>query len=266
MENKVVVITGASSGIGAALAEKLGGAGHSVVLAARSEDKLREIAEKIGENALAVKTDVTVKSDMENLKNRALEKFGRIDVWINNAGRGVGKTWTAIPEEDVDEIFDINFKSAYYGVQAVIPYFMKQKKGHLINVSSFLGKVPFAPFRSAYNAAKSAVNSMTSNLRIELKVKCPEIKITTILPGPVSTDFHKNALGGTPPFAGPGSTPVKFQTPEEVADVIIEAMRNPKAEVFTQPEQIEQVLQYMGNVEAFEEHIAGIIKSGMGKG
>jgi short-subunit dehydrogenase len=261
MNDKVVVITGASSGIGAVLAEKLAAKGYRIALAARSEEKLYELADRIGENAFAVVTDVTIKSDQEKLRDMTLEQFGRIDVWINNAGQGVGKTWTEISEEDMDAIFAVNFKSVFYSIQTIITYFKNHKKGHLINVSSFLGKVPFVTFRSAYNAAKSAVNSLTSGLRIELALTCPEIDVTLVLPGAVSTDFSKNALYGTPTIPGLGKAPFTMQTPEEVADIIISAIENPKPEIYTNPNQAEQAAKYIQDVGAYEENLINLIKS-----
>jgi NADP-dependent 3-hydroxy acid dehydrogenase YdfG len=106
--SKVIVITGASSGIGAALAERLGGQGHRLALAARREEELTKVAERSGAGALAVVTDVKRRQDVEALRDRALAAFGQVDVWINNAGRGIGKRVLDLTDEDFDEMFTVN--------------------------------------------------------------------------------------------------------------------------------------------------------------
>ena len=114
-------------------------------------------------------TDVTKRKDVERLRDAALKKFGHVDVWVNNAGRGIGKNVMELTDEDLDEMIRVNVKSVLYGMQAIVPHFQQRGKGHLINVSSFLGRVPLAAFRSAYNAAKHAVNALTANLRMDLR-------------------------------------------------------------------------------------------------
>lgn len=250
MASKVIVITGASSGIGAALAGQLGAEGHKLALAARREKELKQVAAQSGD-AIAVICDVTRRADIERLRDEALAKFGRIDVWINNAGRGISRKVLELTEENYDEIMNVNLKSAFYGMQAIMPYFQKQKKGHLINISSFLGRVPFVTPRAIYSAAKAALNSLTSNLRMDLHAEYPDINISVVMPGPVATDFAKNAIGGTPQMASGG--PLQRQTAEEVAAVIVELIKNPKPEVYTNPALAETVARYYQDVGAFEE-------------
>jgi short-subunit dehydrogenase len=254
MDTKIIVITGASSGIGAESAKQLAAEGHKVVLAARREPELQSIAKELGNNALAVVCDVTKRGDIENLKAKALERFGAIDVWVNNAGRGISRKVLELNDAEFDEIIAVNLKSALYGMQTIIPYFQERRKGHLINVSSFLGKVPFVTFRSIYSACKAALNSMTSNLRMDLSADYPDIKVTTFMPGPVSTDFSKNALGGTPQIPG-GVRLVTYQTAEEVARVMVETIKNPKPEVYTNPALGETAIKYAQDIEAFEENL-----------
>ena len=145
--SKVVVVTGASAGIGAALARALGARGDCVVLAARHREELERLAREIGDHALAVPTDVTVRADVERLRDAALERFGHVDVWVNNAGRGIVRPALELTDEDFDEIMAVNVKSALYGAQAIVPHFRSRGRGHLINVSSFLGRVPLATIR-----------------------------------------------------------------------------------------------------------------------
>ena len=115
MDKKVIVITGASSGIGAALARLFGSQGHSLVLAARREERLKEIAREFGSRALPVVTDVTKRKDVERLRDMALKEFGHIDVWVNDAGRGVTKTVMELTDGELDEMLNVNFKSVFYG-------------------------------------------------------------------------------------------------------------------------------------------------------
>lgn len=252
MESKVIVITGASGGIGAAVARQLGAEGHKLALAARREPELKQVARETGVEAITVKCDVTFRSDMENLKNVALEHFGNIDVWINNAGRGISRRVLELTDEDFDEIILVNLKSALYGMQVIAPYFQKQGKGHIINISSFLSRVPFVPFRSIYSAAKAALNMLTANLRMDLQAEYPDIHVSLVMPGVVATDFSKNALGGTPPAISSGGF-MKWQTPEEAASTIVELIKNPQPEVYTNPALAEIVRSYYQDVGAFEE-------------
>lgn len=245
MEKKVVVITGASAGIGAALAELVGRKGGRPVLAARREPELRQVAARSGPEALPVVADVTRREDVQRVLDTALARFGQVDVWVNNAGRGITRLVSELTDEDIDEMMRVNVKSALYGMQAVLPHFQSRGSGHLINVSSMLGRVPSVPFRSAYNAAKHALNALTANLRMELSEQHPGIHVSTVMPGPVATDFGFNALGG-----GPDSRRIPFaQTAEEVAAVIAELVELPRADVYTRPEFHEQVLAYYASEE-----------------
>lgn len=250
-QSRVVVITGASGGIGAALARHLGGAGHRVVLAARREAELERVAGDIGGETLPVVTDVTRRADVERLRDRALEHFGRVDVWVNNAGRGITRSVLDLTDEDVDEMMAINVKSALYGMQAIAPHFVERGNGHLINVSSLLGRVPLANHRSAYNAAKAALNALTANLRVDLRAH-PGVHVTLVMPGLVSTGFNTNALGGAAQQPPPGAVAVGVQTPEEVAAVIAGVIEQPVPEVYTNPSTIAMVRSYYEDVGAFE--------------
>jgi short-subunit dehydrogenase len=253
MANKVTVITGASGGIGAALAEHLGREGHHLVLAARREKELKEVAERTGTRAKAIVTDVTRRPEVERLRDMAMGEFGHVDVWVNNAGRGISREVVDLTEEDIDAIFAVNFKSAFYGIQAIVPHFMERGEGHLINVSSFLGRVPLLSMRSAYNAAKAALNALTASLRMNLKVTHPGIHVSTVMPGTVLTDFGRNALGAKPqgpPRTGSG---MNAQTAEEVAAVIVSLIENPVAEIYTNPTSADLARRYYEDVAAFEE-------------
>jgi NADP-dependent 3-hydroxy acid dehydrogenase YdfG len=240
MESRVVVVTGASSGIGAALAELLARRGARVVLVARREEALREVATRAGAGAIAVAADVTRRADVERALRAALDRFGHVDVWVNNAGRGITCPVSALTDGDLDEMIAVNVKSALYGMQAVLPHFRERGKGHIVNVSSMLGRVPFAPLRSAYSAAKHALNALTANLRMELRAELPGVTVSTVHPGVVATEFGTHALhGGIDSRQVPGA-----QTAEEVATVIADVIESPRADVYTRPGAQQMVVGY----------------------
>jgi len=126
MTGKVVVITGASSGIGAALTRQLASQGHQLVIAARRESELKQVAAETGSKATPVVTDVTRRRGLENLRNSALKKHGRIDVWVNNAGRGITKTVMELTDQEFDSIIDVVLKSVFYGTQTIVPHFQER--------------------------------------------------------------------------------------------------------------------------------------------
>lgn len=255
-QGKVVVITGASAGIGAALARQLGREGHRVVLGARRASELRRVAEDIGENARSVATDVTRRAEVERLRDRAIDAFGHVDVWVNNAGRGISVPVLELTDEQFDEMMSVNVKSVLYGMQAIVPHFQERGRGHIVNVSSFLGRVPLVAFRSAYNAAKAALNALTANLRMDLRREWPDIYVSLVMPGIVATEFARNALGGTPAVpAAPGGRRLDVQSADDVASRIGGLIAEPKAELYTQPGQPAMAARYYTDVDAFERSL-----------
>jgi short-subunit dehydrogenase len=256
--SRVVVITGASAGIGAAVAKKLAAERATLVLAARREKELNEVADesrKLGARAvLTVQADVTRRDQVVDIRDKALAEFGRIDVWINNAGRGITRSVLDLTDEDVDEMIAVNVKSAIYGMQVAVSHFLERGEGHLINISSFLGRVPIASFRSVYSAAKAALNSLTANLRTDLLAH-PGVHVSLVMPGVVTTDFARNVRGDVrPPMnaAAPGASPMKPQTAEEVAERIVDVIHNPVAEAYTNPVSSELARWYYADIAAFE--------------
>lgn len=242
LQDLVVVVTGASSGIGAALALELSRRGCKVVLAARSQTNLEAVAATLPGPSLVVPTDVTVRSEVNHLLHAAVAQFGHVDVWVNNAGRGISRSVLDVTDEDLDQMVLVNVKSALYGMQAVVPHFKGRGRGHVINVSSMLGRIPFAPVRSAYSASKHMLNSLTANLRHELAASAPALHVSLVLPGVVATDFGLNALGGGVDSRHiPGAQPV-----EEVVAGIAELIAHPKAEHYTRAAYAEQVATYFG--------------------
>lgn len=249
---KHIVITGASSGIGAELGVQLAAAGHRVALAARRERELQAVAAKIGAGAIVVPTDATKRDEVERLRDRAIEAFGHVDVWVNNAGRGINRPVLELTDEELDLMMSVNVKSALYGMQAIVPHFIARGRGHILNVSSVLSRVPFATFRSAYNAAKAALNALTANARVDLARAHPGIHVTLVMPGLVRTEFQQNALGGSPPMP-----PGEAQPVEDAAAAIVAAIAHPVAEIYTNPRHASGIVQrYFQDVGAFEREAA----------
>jgi len=250
MSDLVVVITGASAGIGAALAERLAKGGARLALAARREAELRAVAARCGGEVLTLVTDVTRRGEVERLLDATLNRFGHVDVWVNNAGRGITRPVSQLTDDDLDEMMRVNVKSALYGMQTVLPHLKQRGRGHIINVSSMLSRIPFAPARAAYSASKHALNALTANLRMELARDFPGITVSTVMPGVVATEFGVNALhGGVDSRAFPTA-----QTAEQVAAVMAGLIAHPRADVYTRPEGQQRVVDYYAapDMAAFE--------------
>jgi len=238
--SKVVVITGASGGIGAATARLLAGRGMSVVLVARRQDALAGVAQACGTNALPVRADVSDRTEVRRVVDAAIAHFGHIDVWINNVGRGITRPPSQLSDEDVDHIVLMNVKTALYGMQEVLPHFKERGEGHVINVSSMLGRVPFAVIRSAYVGAKHFLNALTALFRAEVQETHPNIQFTVLSPPVVRTDFGLNALHGGPDSRTlPGS-----QSAEEVAEVIARVIETRQPDAYTMKGARERVAAY----------------------
>src|SRR6476620_1715322 len=240
MEDLVVVITGASTGIGAALAEQLARHGASVAIVARRADALNDVAARCGGTVFPVVADMTVRADVRRAVSEALARFGHIDVWVNNVGQGITRMPTELTDEDIDDMIRMNVKSALYGMQEVLPHFKERKTGHVVNISSMLGRMPFAVFRSAYNGSKHFLNALTANVREELKADYPNIRVSLVSPGVVFTEFGLRAKHG-----GVDSRHLpQGQTPEAVAEVIAGVIRSRKPDVYTRPGARQRVLDY----------------------
>ena len=192
--DKVVVITGASSGIGESTARLLAGSGAKVVLGARRKDRLDALAKDIaakGGAARGFQTDVTKRSDVEALVQGAIREYGRIDVIVNNAGIMPIAPMAALKVEEWDRMIDVNIKGLLFGVAAVLPVMQKQKQGHIINISSVGGIKVWAPGGTVYSATKFAVRAITEGLRMEHKAD--NIRCTIISPGAVATELPESS-------------------------------------------------------------------------
>ena len=186
---KVVVITGASSGLGEAAARLLSAQGATVVLGARRSDRLQSLADELsgsGGKALAVATDVTHRNQVKRLVDTAAQKFGRVDVMINNAGIMPRAPLERLTIDDWDRTIDVNIKGVLYGIAAALPHMKKQKSGHMIFVSSVAGH-KIGPDFAVYAATKHAVRALAEGFRQE--VKPYNIRTTIISPGAVATEL-----------------------------------------------------------------------------
>jgi NADP-dependent 3-hydroxy acid dehydrogenase YdfG len=189
IKEKVVVITGASSGLGEATARLLSAQGASLVLGARRVDRLRSLADELtrsGGKAIAVTTDVTHCDQVKKLVDAAVQKYGRIDVIINNAGLMPQSLLEHLKIDEWDRMIDVNIKGVLYGIAAALPYMKQQKSGHIINVSSVAGH-KVGPGSAVYAATKYAVRALSEGLRQE--VKPYNIRTTVISPGAVATEL-----------------------------------------------------------------------------
>lgn len=237
---QVTVITGASGGIGAATARRLGARGHRLILVARRDAELKAVAAKSGPEVLTVLADVTRRDHVRRVVQAALARFGQIDVWINNVGRGITRAPSQLTDDDLDLMIQVNVKSALYGMQEVLPHFLARGRGQVINVSSMLGRIPHAPLRSAYSGAKHFLNALTDNFRREVQPAHPEIQFTLVSPGLVYTDFGGNTL-----HPGPDSRSFSGgQTPDDVAAVIATAIQTRLPHYYTRPESRQAVIDF----------------------
>jgi len=185
IKNKVIVITGASSGIGAAAAHKLAELGAKVVLAARREDQLKTLTTNMGNNALYVVTDVSKRADLDNLIQQAISKFGHIDVLWNNAGIMPISFFDEGHVEEWDRMIDINIKGVLYGINAVLPHMLKRGEGHILATSS-VGGLKTTPGIGVYSGTKFAVRAIMDTLREEV---AQTIKVTTVFPGATQSEL-----------------------------------------------------------------------------
>jgi short-subunit dehydrogenase len=227
LKDQVIVITGASSGIGLCTAQTAAKARAKVVLAARSEDTLDDAVKIINENggeAISVVCDVSDEQQVEKLAREAVNRFGRIDTWVNNAGLAIYGRLDEVSDEDSRRLFDINFWGVVYGSRAALPH-LKAQGGALINVGSEVSEA-YVPILGMYSASKHAVKGFTDALRVEVEYvdKLP-VSITLIQPTAVDTPFDEHARNYMEKEA---KLPSNMIDPQEVADAILKAAVKPK--------------------------------------
>ncbi|PTI70193.1 SDR family oxidoreductase [Staphylococcus succinus] len=218
LQDKVAIITGASSGIGASIAHALSNHGVKVVLSGRNESRLNAVAKRIQEEVqIEVDTltvDVTQKSDIERLVRHTQEKFGRVDILVNSAGKMLS---SAITDDDVDAwdtMLDVNVKGTLYGIHAVLPEFLNQSSGHIINISSISG-FEVTKKSTLYSATKAAIHSITQGLEKELAKT--GVRATSISPGMVDTPLSGDTDWGER----------KKLDPNDIAEAVLYALQQP---------------------------------------
>jgi len=228
LKDSVVVITGASSGIGRASALRFASQGATVVLAARNAGALREVAtecEQLGARAMPIPTDVTDEGAVKALARHALENFGHIDVWVNNAAVSLMASFEQAPSDTWRRVIETNLFGYVYGARAALPAFREQGHGVLINISSVNGRIG-GPYASAYVASKFAIRGLGESLRQELLGE--DIHVVTVMPASIDTPIFQH-LGN---YTGRAIKPMHpVYTAERVARVIVNAARRPRREI-----------------------------------
>ena len=254
MDRKVVVVTGASMGIGEAIAKVFADAGASVVLLSRDAKRAEEARHRIGhsDHTLSAACDVRKRPEIEQALALTLQRFGRVDVWVNNAGLGIRDSVADMQESVVRELFETNFFGTISCIQAAVPALRKSGGGTIINISSVAGHIP-VPFMSLYCASKFALNAIGKGARLELKRD--KINVLTVCPGYVSTGFGEHMVANRQGAVRPQS--VRGISAERVAHAAYRGYRARKREVVVPWTMIPVIKLY--------QLLPGLVEWGMGK-
>lgn len=232
VQNKVVIVTGASAGIGLATAQHLAENGAKIVITARSEDKLKDLAAKLPD-AFPVKADLRQEADIKNLISQTLEKYGQIDILINNAGQGIYGLVENVKISDYKEAMELNVFSALRMMQAVIPLMKRQGGGYIVNISSAITRA-YIPGIAAYSSTKYALNALSYTARQELAKY--NIIVSTVLPKMTDTNFAKNSIGADCQWVrekmSERDPSLAINTPQKVAQRLFELIQSEEAEAF----------------------------------
>jgi NAD(P)-dependent dehydrogenase (short-subunit alcohol dehydrogenase family) len=229
LKNQVMVITGATSGIGLATAKRAAERGARVVLCSRNESELEHTVEQIrqsGGTARAVTADVSSPEDVERLAAGAVEAFGALDTWVNNAGVSFFGRLTEVALEDMRQLFEVNFWGTVYGARAAIPH-LRRNGGALINIGSVVSDRAI-PLQGAYSASKHAVKGFTDALRMELEEERAPISVTLIKPSAIDTPYFQHAKNYMDVEPKP---PAPVYAPEIVANAILRAAEHPVRDI-----------------------------------
>lgn len=228
IKGQIAVVTGASSGIGFATALALAKAGVKIAAGARRTDlleKLKKEIEKIGGECITVTCDVTKRSDCDNLVNSAVNKWGKIDILINNAGLMPLSFVKNLKVDEWERMIDVNIKGVLYCTAAAIPHLLKQNSGHIVNISSIAGRIVF-PAGSVYCATKYAVRAFSEGLRQELSTR-NNIRVTTIEPGIVDTELTNTITDKSLEAFVKHSKTIQALKSEDIANAIMFAVESP---------------------------------------
>lgn len=255
-ERKVAVITGASSGIGMATALEFAAKGYNVVLAARRIDELREAAhhcEELGVDALSVATDTSDDAAVHRLGQSAVDTFGRIDVWVNNAAVYMVGKFEDIPLKDIRRLMDTNFFGYLHGSHTALRQFREQGYGTIINVSSVNAAAP-QPYVSVYSASKAAVRAFDESLRMELKLENldKKIHVCTVMPASIDTNLFQNGANYTGKEVH-ALEPV--YDPAYVARRIVKLAEHPRRQSFVGPAGVLMALQNAHSPKMYEKQV-----------
>lgn len=227
IDQAVVVITGASSGIGHATALAFAERGARVVLVSRSAEGLGEVEREIGEKALAIPADVSKWEDIQRVVDETIARFGAIDIWVNNAAVAEWSLIENLTPEGIRRVIEVNVLGPMYAVRAVVPH-LRHSSGILINIASALAERAI-PLLATYSASKAALKSFSDSLRIELRATGSDVDVITILPSSINTPFYRWG----PSKLGVRPHPVSvIYPPQSVAKAIVRAAERPQREVF----------------------------------
>lgn len=225
---KTAIITGASSGIGQATAKELAARGYHVLLAARREERLKELKEEIeaaGGKADYQVTDVTSADEMKALAAAAIEKYGKIDILVNNAGLMPLSFMNKLKVDEWDRMVDVNIKGVLYGIAAVLPIMEKQKSGHILNVSSVAGHT-ISKGSAVYSGTKFAVRAISEGLRMEIDPS-HEIRVTIVSPGAVATELTNTITDDDVLNAFKEGGQMELLNAQDIANAIAYAVEQP---------------------------------------
>jgi short-subunit dehydrogenase len=222
-----VVVTGASSGFGKGIVKQLSSEGANVVLAARRTELIEALAEECGPNAVAVTTDISKEEDIKRLFETATSTFGKIDVWINNAALGIIGSFTKVPVEDLVRLVEINILGTMYGSHYALKHFKEQGRGTLINMSSFVSKVPM-PYGAIYTGTKAAITSLSAGLYQEMKLEGrDDIHVCVLHPWVTDTPWTKH----TGNYSGHELRFGPVDDPEKVIGAVIGLIDKPQESI-----------------------------------
>jgi NAD(P)-dependent dehydrogenase (short-subunit alcohol dehydrogenase family) len=207
LSNKIVLVTGGTSGIGLEAAKLFREEGATVIIVGQNTARLQSVANQLGDSVTALRGDVSKPAEIENVVNQIRDKFGRIDVLFANAGMGIASSLDAVTEDQIDSQFDVNFKGVFFTVQKAAP--LLAKGGSIVVTTSFLNEVG-APGLSILSATKAAVRSLVRSLGAELASR--GIRVNAVSPGPISTPFH-GKLGLSEKQLNEAATTIEDQVP-----------------------------------------------------